>query len=308
MRFARAYLVTMRPYLLFVSGITGVLGLALGPGRGIGATLAMAAAFFLSYGFGQALTDCFQLDTDSLSSPYRPMVQGLIRRRDVALVSLVGLAACGVVLTAAAPVNLWPALAAVAGVATYTPFKRRWWGGPWYNAWIVVLLVVMGYLGASGTWRTPGQVPVFGTALALTFFAYANFVLAGYFKDTAADRATGYQTVPVRFGFPVACLASDLLAALSVAAAAGIVAAKPAVPAVVFLLAGTAALAWAQFQLHQVRADADAHSAIAPVVHGYLLLHGAAVAAVRPQWAMAAVTIYAAFVWALSRRPMEQQI
>ena len=36
--------------------------------------------------------------------------------------------------------------------------------------------------------------------MAATFFGYANFVLAGYFKDIEADRATGYRTFPVVFG------------------------------------------------------------------------------------------------------------
>ena len=76
--FARDYAVTMRPHLLFVSGITGITGLALAPPLPFAATALLCVAFFLSYGFGQALTDCFQLDTDALSSPYRPLVRGTI--------------------------------------------------------------------------------------------------------------------------------------------------------------------------------------------------------------------------------------
>ena len=97
--FARAYLTTMRPYLLFVSGFTGLLGMALGSPLAAWPALALGAAFFLSYGFGQALTDCFQTDTDALSSPYRPLVRGEIARRDVLGVSLAGLLACVVVLS-----------------------------------------------------------------------------------------------------------------------------------------------------------------------------------------------------------------
>ena len=37
--FARAYVVTMRPYLLFVSGITGIAGMALVAGVPTGAAL-----------------------------------------------------------------------------------------------------------------------------------------------------------------------------------------------------------------------------------------------------------------------------
>jgi len=71
LRFVRAYITTMRPYLLFVSGAAGLVGLSFVPG---GASLRVVLAFsalFLSYGLGQALTDCFQTDTDALSAPYR---------------------------------------------------------------------------------------------------------------------------------------------------------------------------------------------------------------------------------------------
>ena len=120
--FAKAYLVTMRPYLFFISGITGILGLALGPAVALAPAALLVVVFFFSYGFGQALTDCFQTDTDALSSPYRPLVQGTVKRGHVLAVSLAGLAATGVVLTASHPLNLPLVALAVAGLATYTWF------------------------------------------------------------------------------------------------------------------------------------------------------------------------------------------
>src|SRR3569832_104450 len=82
--FLRSILITMRPYLLFVSGVAGCAGLALSPGEiSIGKYLFAFIAFFLGYGFGQALTDVFQTDTDSISSPYRPLVRGIISKRSV---------------------------------------------------------------------------------------------------------------------------------------------------------------------------------------------------------------------------------
>ena len=75
--FWRAYAITLRPYLFFVSGAAGLVGLAMTdlPPLAFGAAF---LAFFLSYGLGQALTDVFQRDTDALSSPYRPLVRGEI--------------------------------------------------------------------------------------------------------------------------------------------------------------------------------------------------------------------------------------
>ncbi|MBI4499958.1 MAG: UbiA family prenyltransferase [Gemmatimonadetes bacterium] len=311
-RFARAYVVTMRPYLLFVSGITGLAGVSLGPDIGLAKTLILALAFFLSYGFGQALTDCFQLDTDALSSPYRPMVQGAIRRRDVLIVSLTGLAFCGTVVVAFSRANLFLAALTVIGLATYTPFKRRWWGGPIYNAWIVALLVPMGYLAAAGTldlqavdrltwWK------IVGTILT-TFWAYANFVLSGYFKDVSADRTTGYHTLPVRFGWRWSAAVSHAFAALSVVSCTWTIALADSWTALPFLGAGIFATALGQIRLQAVRREREAHRAIAPVVHGFVLLESAIAAAFRPEWTLILVAFYTVFCLVMEHRPSEAQI
>ena len=73
--FWRHYWTTLRPYLFFVSGISGLVGMALFPDLS-GPRLALGfAALFISYGLGQAVTDVFQTDTDSISAPYRPLVR-----------------------------------------------------------------------------------------------------------------------------------------------------------------------------------------------------------------------------------------
>jgi geranylgeranylglycerol-phosphate geranylgeranyltransferase len=316
-RFLRDYLVTMRPYLMFVSGITGLAGLALAPPTPIANCLLLALAFFLSYGFGQALTDCFQLDTDSLSAPYRPLVRGAIRRRDVLWVSLIGLLAVAAVFAAHNPLNVPLAIVAVLGLATYTFFKRRWWAGPFYNAWIVVVLALVGYHAGAGRGQDQGGLStVLAATLAAVFFGYANFVLTGYYKDISADRATGYRTLPVRFGLSISARISDVLALLTVASAAGAVCAGwrhgaatlEIVPAVLVLAAGTAVACIAQIRLHAVRDERQAHRAIAPVVHAYILLLAAVAAAQRPGWIVGLFLFYAAFVLTMRSRPMREQI
>ncbi len=89
--FWKAFWSTMRPYLLFVSGGAGLVGLAFIKDLGSVTVLLAFVPLFLSYGLGQALTDCFQMDTDALSSPYRPLIKGIISRRQVLSVSFVGL-------------------------------------------------------------------------------------------------------------------------------------------------------------------------------------------------------------------------
>ena len=120
------------------------------------------------------------------------------------------------------------AAVSILGLLTYTSFKRRWWAGPFYNAWIVAVLFLIGVLdGAPGRGFRVLTGPEVAPVAAVVFFGYANFVLAGYFKDVSADRATGYDTLPVRYGLPTAAWVSDLFAALAVGGTA--VAGSPAV-------------------------------------------------------------------------------
>jgi 4-hydroxybenzoate polyprenyltransferase len=317
LRFLRAYIVTMRPYLLYVSGITGIAGLSLAPRLSAASSLVVGLAFFLSYGFGQALTDCFQLDTDSLSAPYRPLVRGEIRRGHVMWVSLSGLIAIGVTLAVYNRWNIPLAIAAVAGLATYTYFKRRWWAGPFYNAWIVAVLALIGYLcgtGGAGT-QLAWSLGLAGT-MAAVFFGYANFVLTGYYKDVSADRATGYRTFPVAFGLQASGRVSHALATAALLGAAlavfdglvrtGIGLGQTA--AVGLFAAGVAAVVLAQLRLTEVEDEITAHRAITPVVHAYVLLLAAIAAAQKPEWSPALVALYLAFVVTMRRRPMKEQI
>lgn len=314
--FLRAYVVTMRPYLLFVSGLTGLAGMAAAPTAPLALTLLVATVFFLGYGFGQALTDCFQTDTDALSAPYRPLVRGTVRRRDVLLVSLAGLALSGVVITLRNLWNLPLAALAVFGLWAYTWFKHRWWGGPPWNAWIVALLSLMGYLTQAGRGTTPFALPTaLGWIALAAFFGYANFVLVGYYKDISADRATGYRTLPVAFGLRVSAWVSDVLALTALygwhrAVRAGVGGPWIEAPLAtwVFGIAGLGAVIWAQVLQHRVRDESQAHRAIALVVHGYVLWFAAVTAALRPAWTVALALCYAAFVVAMRARPERSQI
>jgi geranylgeranylglycerol-phosphate geranylgeranyltransferase len=326
LEFLRAYVTTMRPYLLFVSGITGIVGMSLVPGVQDAAAAVVGIAFFLSYGFGQALTDCFQLDTDAISAPYRPLVQARVRRTHVLIVSGFGLIAVGTVLVTANPWNLPLVLTMIAGLATYTWFKRRWWAGPAYNACIVAALCGTGVLagiglpgsGAAGFGGNAGgatgsvafsSAPVVGTVAAV-FFGYANFVLAGYFKDVEADRATGYLTLPVVAGRTIASIVSDGLALATIGASAVAVAAADSQTILgwIFLAAGAGELLLGQTRLHRVRTDRDAHRAIAPIVHAYVLLLSGVAACYRPDWAPMLIAFAGLYLITMRFRPERYQI
>jgi len=308
--FIRAYVTTMRPYLLFVSGITVIAGLATGDPAPL-IIAVTAAAGFLSYGFGQALTDCFQTDTDALSSPYRPLVRGIVTTRQVAAVSLAGLTAVGVAFAVANPHNLWIAAVGALGLATYTPFKRRWATGPFYNAWIVALLCYIGIAAGAGGTGLPLPDLTGGLILSAVFFGYANFVLAGYFKDISADRATGYNTFPVRFGWTAGAVGSHIFAVLSLAAVGILLAASPGDPVAAVALFHIPAIITstvAQWRLHRNRDEQRAHRAISLVVHSYILQLSAAAAALQPNWVPFLAAYFLLYLVVLSRRPMKAQV
>ncbi|MFH1010406.1 MAG: UbiA family prenyltransferase [bacterium] len=314
--FWSSYWVTMRPYLLFVSGAAGAVGLSFIPNlewtRGLPAFLVL----FLSYGFGQALTDCFQTDTDALSSPYRPLIRGAITRRQVLMTSLAGLSLSAVILAWLNPIILLVSSAAVFGLLTYTFFKRHWWGGPFWNSWIVALLPVIGCLSGSESHPTnPFQTPSaivfpFWASVATIFFGYANFVVMGYFKDISADRKTGYRTLPVVFGWKAAAFCSDTLALATVLCACLFVIAHSHVQPlpVVLLAVGIFLSIRAQRKIHRVRDEKKTYKPISHVVRVFLLYGLAIIVSNKPSWSLVAAIYYLLFEVALRVRPEEAQV
>jgi 4-hydroxybenzoate polyprenyltransferase len=307
--FIKAYALTMRPYLMFVSGITGIAGMAFAE-TAAGAKLIMIfAASFLSYGFGQALTDCFQIDTDTISSPYRPLTQKVVSKTAFIITSITGLIFCVGVLSLYNPLNILLGLAAGAGLATYTYFKRKWWGGPFYNAWIVTVLFFMGFLAASNEITTQLIFP----AAAVVFFGYSNFVLSGYFKDIEADRTTGYNTLPVKYGRKISSVVSDLFAAAALFLTIYVIFNNPEhlinnYGSLGFFIAGTFLAIYAQIKLHKVRKDDEAFKAISPVVHSYILLLSSIIISLKQEWFIPLIIYYSAYLIILKIRPSKAQI
>jgi 4-hydroxybenzoate polyprenyltransferase len=305
--FLSAYLVTMRPYLLFISGITGIVGMSFAPDLPWSKGVLIFLAAFLSYGFGQALTDCFQTDTDALSAPYRPLTRGIISKTHVLVASLAGLGFCILVFALNSPITVVLGILAALGLATYTPFKRLWWAGPFYNAWIIAVLALMAYLAALGS--TPGEmIPLgFEAMLGSVFFGYATFVLSGYFKDVNADRATEYNTLPVAFGRRTSALICDLFATLAIVFTVMAVE-EFSIGVAIFVAAGIIAFILGEIRLHDNRQDERAHTAIAPVVHGYILLLSGLACSRQPEWFIPLLVLYGGFVVALSNRTEKNQI
>ncbi|MDR3610106.1 MAG: UbiA family prenyltransferase [Ignavibacteriaceae bacterium] len=309
--FIRAYLITMRPYLLFVSGITGMTGIALSGNNDLIRIILIFIASFLSYGFGQALTDCFQMDTDSISSPYRPLTQGRINKVQVMSISAAGLIFCVSIFSYYNSYNLILGIISACGLVTYTFFKRKWWGGPFYNSWIVALLFLISYYSAAGRMVFEYSLS-FSLTIVTVFFGYANFVLSGYFKDISADAATGYITLPVKFGRKVSVVVSDAFALIA-AVSCGIIILSKLSPdnkmsGMFFYLFGITLSLVSQIKLHNIKTDEGAHTAISLTVHSYILLLSSVTVMNKPTWNIFLAVYYLLFNIIMRLRPTKYQI
>lgn len=306
----------MRPYLMFVSGATTIVGMSFSTELEISKAIFIFFAGFLSYGFGQAFTDCFQIDTDSISSPYRPLTQGVVNRNYFLVISSIGLLFCISVFAFYNPINILLGAASGFGLVTYTDFKRKWWAGPFYNAWIVLVLFTMSYLAAQGNVYFDFSNSIFLVACLTVFFGYANFVLTGYFKDISADKATNYNTLPVKYGRKIASIVSDVfsgivtisLFVLIITLALDSVPFTNLIIASVFIYVGMGMSIATQICLHAVTSDKEAFRAIAPCVHSYILTLSGLAVLNKPEWFAVLLLFYFFYLLTLKLRPAKDQI
>ena len=299
-RFIKAYVITMRPYLMFVSGITTIIGMSFAIEVEPIKALLIFLAGFLSYGFGQALTDCFQIDTDSISSPYRPLTQGIVNRNYFLIISCLGLFFCISIFTFFNPLNIFLGILAGVGLVTYTYFKRKWWAGPFYNAWIVLVLFLMSYLAATESFNFNQINSTFVVSVIVVFLGYSNFVLTGYFKDINADKVTAYCTLPVRFGRKFSAVISDIFGFISALTVLILIITlafdsfpfQTLIKSLVFIYTGIGMSVLTQISLHNVRSDTEAHIAISPCVHSYILLLSGLTVLNKPDWFILLIIFY----------------
>jgi 4-hydroxybenzoate polyprenyltransferase len=313
--FTKDYILTMRPYLLFVSGVTGICGISFIDNLSVSKSILIFLASFLSYGFGQALTDCFQTDTDSISSPYRPLTQGIISKTQVLSISLLGLILCISIFAIYNPVNLLLGVLSGFGLVTYTFFKKKFWAGPFYNAWIVGVLFLMAFLcGSELELITGNNKLVYG--LSAVFWGYANFVLVGYFKDVEADRATGYNTFLVVFGRRMSSIASNFFGVLTILATLSVftysnsfdkqLEQKPF--ETIILAIGIVVMFLCQFLVHFIKNDDESRNAISLSVHAYILLLTSIIVLNKNEWVIPMIIFYALFNLTMIFRPAKNQI
>ncbi len=311
LKFWPNYFVHMRPYLLFISGIAGLSGMALGlENAPIGIEFILAfVAFFLSYGFGQALTDCFQVDTDTLSASYRPLSKGILSIKHVKIVSIAGLILCVIFLLIPNYRNILLGVLSIIGLSTYTTVKKKYWaGGPFYNAWIVALLPIMGYLVTTGAnFSTLLNDSLFLVVL-LNLFAYSNFVLIGYLKDISADKATGYRTFPVVWGWDKTVIVGFIISVISIILCALFIN-WSIISTSIFIIAGVLSLTGnVMALLSKSKTEEDATIPILMTVRSFILWNLAIITSIFPDWLIPGVIYFLLFELVLKFRPEKGQI
>ncbi len=312
LKFYRALFIHMRPYLLFVSGIAGSSGMAIATAEYIPTGLFIIAfiPFFLGYGFGQALTDCFQIDTDSISAPYRPLVKGEVTPRAIGIVSTCGLIIISIIIIYLNPYNITWCILTIIGLLTYTYFKKNFWfAGPFYNGWIVMLLPIIGFMAISkGDFSILKNINLW-LLCGLSLFSYANFVLIGYLKDITADKKTGYKTFPVVFGWNKTIWAGDVLLLLSIFFCYYLIGYKDVFPFTIFLISSSVGIS-GQIKAHVMQNKVESNSSypIISTVRAFLLWHLAVTIHFRPEWLVFGIIYYLIFEAVLYFRPAKEQI
>lgn len=311
--FLRSLFVHMRPYLLFISGVSGLSGMALSNDPlSLKKFVILFICYFCIYGFGQALTDCFQLDTDKISSPYRPLSQGLISKKALFASSLTGLLLIAIALIYYNNSIIVPAIAAILGLISYTHFKKNYWmGGPICNSLIVCLLPLMGLLSAESNLNLSilSKNPELIYILCFNFFAYSNFVLIGYLKDISADKATNYNTFPVKFGWNATVLLGDSILLMGIVLLWINISTSDLAIITFFIVAIVIGL-YGQIKAHFPKKKEEEYSRI-PIestVRFFITGNIAIILSLKPSWLIFLVIFYICFELTLLARPERSQI
>jgi geranylgeranylglycerol-phosphate geranylgeranyltransferase len=170
------------------------------------------AGFFISAS-ANILNDLFDLETDRVNAPDRPLPSGAVRPRDVILLFL---AASALGLAAAA--RLGPATLAIgaaswlAGVLYDWKLKETGLPGNLSVSACLAALFVFGGAAAGGPWN-----PVVWSFAGIIFFFDLGEELGGGVMDMEGDRVRGARTVALRLGKRKALLLAGLAFAVSIA-------------------------------------------------------------------------------------------
>jgi geranylgeranylglycerol-phosphate geranylgeranyltransferase len=209
--FLKQYIISMRLYYSFVTGVAGWLGLAYyeylqqnslieGAPLSIWKKVLILFLLFVSWGINQIINDFLGLKEDRINAPHRPMVSGKLKARPAVLFSLflmlLATAASLIYLSTAAAILIWVG----AGMNVIYNFSKSW--GLWANIVFGVMIAISPLFGFFASapklqipWTSNFLWLVGGVILLNALLTYYT-----YFKDYKGDKAVGQDTLVVRLG------------------------------------------------------------------------------------------------------------
>jgi 4-hydroxybenzoate polyprenyltransferase len=305
LRFWIAYTVQIRPYLAFGAGLSALAGMAVAKAVNPDFSNQILAfiTLLLSYGFGMALEDCFQMDTDKESGSGRPLSKGIIPVRSVMMASISGLLACAVVLYYLNPMSLFLSVLFFVGIYTYSFMKKRGGiRGVLHNSITLSLFPVIGYFTA-----LPHQEYTIHQNLwivvAIVFLSYSNFSIMGHLKDIEADTKTGYQTFAVKYGWNPTVMMGSVFATLVLVTFW--VTYSGELYELIFGLIASCLLVYAQYSSLADKKHSERNAVVVTsyLLRAFVLMCAAIAMRFHPEWLVKLIILYTAFELSLYIRP-----
>ncbi|MCG2760672.1 MAG: UbiA family prenyltransferase [Candidatus Delongbacteria bacterium] len=211
LNFIKQYVKSMRLYYSFVTGIAGWLGFAfyehiatdfrtveIFPSAEKKALI--ISILFLSWGINQIVNDYLGMKEDRINAPDRPMVSGKLNPKGALIVSFIlMLFVLGITYFYLEPIAIIPLAAGVLLNFIYEYSKAF---GIWGNiifGLMITMCTAFGFLAAG-----PTQAPYFTQSriavLSVVWLMNGLMTFYTYFKDYEGDKATGKNTIVVKYG------------------------------------------------------------------------------------------------------------
>ena len=193
-----AYVKSMRPYLFFLSGMAGWLGVLFsGATSSVGRTTVVLSVVFIGWGVNQVINDLLGLKEDKINAPHRPLITGELPIKQAVIFSIFFFVLGGLITFLLNPKALVLFILVFVLNIVYEYSK----GVPILgNVIFGVLLAPCVYYGAMCVNNKGLEILFDGR---LTFIAIAVVLINStvafftYFKDFAGDKTAGKKTIVV---------------------------------------------------------------------------------------------------------------
>ena len=198
-KFIKAYIKSMRPYLFLVTGIAGWLGIAFSNLQaGILRQIIVLVILFTSWGINQIINDFLGLKEDRINAPHRPMVTGELNIKYALITTFLFFLLGGIITYLLNPYALILYFIGYVFNIIYEYFK----GIPLLgNIWFGVLMGICPLYGALAISQENFMI-IFSNKDLLFVSLFVVLICSTmcfftYFKDYRGDKLTGKKTLVV---------------------------------------------------------------------------------------------------------------